>query len=185
MVVSASEIKTNPAFSLLRERDGIPEPDTGVGEILWNYSFGISGVRMASPTKEHQLCQERHQTVEVTPPWTVPKITHLSTRRKVRKDLWKISTTIISVKMMTNHVCKKSETSMKSEAHIHFSTLPKIQGKRKNPKMNPKSSINYISRTRRFCKHLTSQDWFDFFILTFIAANCITLAVERPTIPPW
>ena len=32
---------------------------------------------------------------------------------------------------------------------------------------------------------LTSQDWFDFIILTFIAANCITLAVERPTIPPW
>ena len=34
MVVSASEIKTNPAFSLLRERDGIPEPNIGVGEIL-------------------------------------------------------------------------------------------------------------------------------------------------------
>ena len=58
-------------------------------------------------------------------------------------------------------------------------------GYKDNPKINPKSSINYISRTRRFCKHLTSQDWFDFFILTFIAANCITLAVERPTIPPW
>ena len=42
-----------------------------------------------------------------------------------------------------------------------------------------------IFRTRRFCKSLTSQDWFDFIILTFIAANCITLAVERPTIPPW
>ena len=40
-------------------------------------------------------------------------------------------------------------------------------------------------RARVFCKKLTSQDWFDFIILTFIAANCITLAVERPTIPPW
>ena len=39
--------------------------------------------------------------------------------------------------------------------------------------------------TRQFCKDLTSKDWFDFIILTFIAANCITLAVERPTIPPW
>ena len=40
-------------------------------------------------------------------------------------------------------------------------------------------------RTRKFCKLLTSQDWFDFIILCFIAMNCITLAMERPTIPPW
>ena len=45
--------------------------------------------------------------------------------------------------------------------------------------------VPYFFRTRIFCKSLTSQDWFDFIILTFIAANCITLAVERPTIPPW
>ena len=32
---------------------------------------------------------------------------------------------------------------------------------------------------------LTSQGWFDFIILTFISANCITLAMERPNIPPW
>ena len=41
------------------------------------------------------------------------------------------------------------------------------------------------SRTRKVCKLLTSQDWFDFIVLVFIAANCITLAMERPTIPPW
>ena len=85
--------------------------------------------------------------------------------------------------MTKNHFYKKSESSMKSEAHTHFSSLVNIQGKiikRVNPD-NP----NLISRTRRFCKSLTSQDWFDFIILTFIAANCITLAVERPTIPPW
>ena len=32
MVVPASEIKTNPAFSLLREREGIPEPNIGVDQ---------------------------------------------------------------------------------------------------------------------------------------------------------
>ena len=32
---------------------------------------------------------------------------------------------------------------------------------------------------------LTDQAWFDFIILVFIAANCITLAMERPNIPPW
>ena len=38
---------------------------------------------------------------------------------------------------------------------------------------------------RRFCKDITSQGWFDFLILIFISANCITLAMERPSIPPW
>ena len=41
------------------------------------------------------------------------------------------------------------------------------------------------SATRKFCGSVTSKDWFDFIILIFIAANCITLAMERPTIPPW
>ena len=40
-------------------------------------------------------------------------------------------------------------------------------------------------RIRMFCQDLTSQGWFDFIILTFISANCITLAMERPNIPPW
>ena len=26
---------------------------------------------------------------------------------------------------------------------------------------------------------------FDFIVLIFIASNCITLAMERPNIPPW
>ena len=32
---------------------------------------------------------------------------------------------------------------------------------------------------------LTEKAWFDFIILVFIASNCITLAMERPNIPPW
>ena len=40
-------------------------------------------------------------------------------------------------------------------------------------------------RFRIWCAKLTSQNWFDFIILTFISANCITLAMERPNIPPW
>ena len=55
-------------------------------------------------------------------------------------------------------------------------------------------------RTRMFCQELTSKGWwvdkcwnlwlwlfsrFDFIILVFISANCITLAMERPNIPPW
>ena len=38
---------------------------------------------------------------------------------------------------------------------------------------------------RVMCSDLVSQGWFDFIILTFISANCITLAMERPNIPPW
>ena len=87
--------------------------------------------------------------------------------------------------MTINHFYKKSESSMKSEAHTHFSSLVNIQGKVIKRRWKNPDNPMLISRTRRFCKSLTSQDWFDFIILTFIAANCITLAVERPTIPPW
>ena len=39
-------------------------------------------------------------------------------------------------------------------------------------------------RVRRLCRWLTAQRWFDHTILFFIALNCITLAMERPNIPP-
>ena len=41
---------------------------------------------------------------------------------------------------------------------------------------------------RHYLFYKTSYDskgWFDFIILIFIACNCITLAMERPNIPPW
>jgi len=37
---------------------------------------------------------------------------------------------------------------------------------------------------RRVCVKITSTKWFDYIILLFIAFNCITLAMERPNIPP-
>lgn len=37
---------------------------------------------------------------------------------------------------------------------------------------------------RRLCHAFISQKWFDNVILLFIALNCITLAMERPNIPP-
>jgi voltage-dependent calcium channel T type alpha-1G len=53
-------------------------------------------------------------------------------------------------------------------------------------------------RFRIWCQDLTAKGWsvpalhssilrtrFDFIILVFISANCITLAMERPNIPPW
>ena len=38
---------------------------------------------------------------------------------------------------------------------------------------------------RIWLQDVTSEGLFDFIVLIFIAANCITLAMERPTIPPW
>lgn len=38
---------------------------------------------------------------------------------------------------------------------------------------------------RLMCLWLTNRKWFDNVILLFIALNCITLAMERPNIPPW
>ena len=41
------------------------------------------------------------------------------------------------------------------------------------------------SKFRKQCQKISEEGWFDFIILVFIAGNCITLAMERPTIPPW
>nr|XP_040563889.1 voltage-dependent T-type calcium channel subunit alpha-1H-like isoform X2 [Lepeophtheirus salmonis] len=40
-------------------------------------------------------------------------------------------------------------------------------------------------KIRLKCTEITSRGWFDFIVLLFIASNCITLAMERPNIPPW
>lgn len=42
----------------------------------------------------------------------------------------------------------------------------------------------YICRIRRKCVALVAKSWFDHIILFFIGLNCITLAMERPLIPP-
>ncbi|KAL5282751.1 CACNA1G family protein [Megaselia abdita] len=40
------------------------------------------------------------------------------------------------------------------------------------------------NKFRRICTWFVNQKWFDNLILLFIALNCITLAMERPNIPP-
>lgn len=48
-------------------------------------------------------------------------------------------------------------------------------------------SLYIFSKDNKFrllCKHIAEQKWFDYTILLFISLNCITLAMERPTIPP-
>lgn len=37
---------------------------------------------------------------------------------------------------------------------------------------------------RTFCTWMVTRGWFDNIVLLFIALNCITLAMERPNIPP-
>ncbi|XP_055913400.1 uncharacterized protein LOC129947020 isoform X4 [Eupeodes corollae] len=40
------------------------------------------------------------------------------------------------------------------------------------------------NRFRQICSWFVNQKWFDNVVLLFIALNCITLAMERPNIPP-
>ncbi|XP_076301495.1 ca[2+]-channel protein alpha[[1]] subunit T isoform X2 [Lasioglossum baleicum] len=40
------------------------------------------------------------------------------------------------------------------------------------------------NRFRVFCRELVDRKWFDNVVLFFIGLNCITLAMERPNIPP-
>ena len=44
--------------------------------------------------------------------------------------------------------------------------------------------IYVIYRFRRLCIWVVDQKWFDNGVLLFIGLNCITLAMERPNIPP-
>lgn len=41
-----------------------------------------------------------------------------------------------------------------------------------------------MCRFRILCRWLVDQKWFDNVVLLFIGLNCITLAMERPNIPP-
>lgn len=41
------------------------------------------------------------------------------------------------------------------------------------------------SKVRRFCNMIINRKEFDYFVLFFISMNCVTLAMERPNIPPW
>jgi len=41
-----------------------------------------------------------------------------------------------------------------------------------------------VVRVRMICRRINSNHWFDHSILVIIALNCITLAMERPAIPP-
>lgn len=42
----------------------------------------------------------------------------------------------------------------------------------------------FCFRFRRVCELTVAKRWFDNLVLFFIALNCITLAMERPNIPP-
>ncbi|VDO22682.1 unnamed protein product [Haemonchus placei] len=42
----------------------------------------------------------------------------------------------------------------------------------------------YTTPVSFLCLQLTQKKWFDYSILVFIGINCITLAMERPSIPP-
>lgn len=41
------------------------------------------------------------------------------------------------------------------------------------------------NRFRQRCVRITEHETFDYVVLIFISLNCITLACERPRIPPW
>lgn len=46
------------------------------------------------------------------------------------------------------------------------------------------SAFGFVNRFRQICTWFVNQKWFDNVVLLFIALNCITLAMERPNIPP-
>ena len=100
-----------------------------------------------------------------------------------------------------DHLLKKSEIFLITDTPIHFTFGVQIQGIITFDIENFYFQSIICFRLRILCQDAVRQGWFDFFILIFIAGNCITLgtsltfsqfiknsptlAMERPTIPPW
>ncbi|CAL1528277.1 unnamed protein product, partial [Lymnaea stagnalis] len=72
-------------------------------------------------------------------------------------------------------ICNSFELSRQNSFTSHRTLNSLGSG---NSKDDNKSNKNY------FALHLISRKWFDNAVLFFIALNCITLAMERPDIPP-
>ncbi|XP_055388606.1 uncharacterized protein LOC129617143 isoform X3 [Condylostylus longicornis] len=85
---------------------------------------------------------------------------------------------------------KISITQHISQASEHVSKI-KILIERLKPKHFTEERDTYslyifpeTNRFRQGCSWFVNQKWFDNVVLLFIALNCITLAMERPNIPP-
>ncbi|CAI4233228.1 unnamed protein product [Auanema sp. JU1783] len=72
--------------------------------------------------------------------------------------------------------CKANSSDM-----VHKNFSQSWVGRRKEYSLFCFSKQNLL---RTWCFNLTQNRWFDYFILMFIGMNCITLAMERPSIPP-
>ncbi|XP_071106235.1 voltage-dependent T-type calcium channel subunit alpha-1G-like isoform X3 [Haliotis cracherodii] len=70
------------------------------------------------------------------------------------------------------------------ETDWNCSWLPEPKGCFKTRKEYSLYLMSMDNLLRKVCHHLISRKWFDNSVLFFIALNCITLAMERPDIPP-
>jgi hypothetical protein len=86
-----------------------------------------------------------------------------------------------------NNIEKKSDNNSNSELKNGILSITSsaikfnIFEKRSDYSLYLFSKENSI---RKFCYYITLQKWFENVILLFVALNCITLAIERPSILP-
>ncbi|KAK3601868.1 hypothetical protein CHS0354_041799 [Potamilus streckersoni] len=70
------------------------------------------------------------------------------------------------------------------EANCSWSWCPEPKGCFKTRNEYSLYIFSPENTIRKFSHHVMTQRWFDNTVLFFIALNCITLAMERPDIPP-
>ncbi|KAH3871517.1 hypothetical protein DPMN_034720 [Dreissena polymorpha] len=70
------------------------------------------------------------------------------------------------------------------EADCNYSWCPKASGVFLERQEYSLYLLSPESKLRRLAHYTIAQRWFDNTVLFFIALNCITLAMERPDIPP-
>ena len=154
MVVSADEVRHNPAFAALRDREGAYRRLSSSTSSFASSSSTPYRRKQSNCLSEASLDTDKNNS----------SVHSKKSKKGFVKDI--MSNNINSVQTEKSLKERLTEFFKKRESYSLY-------------------IFDEDSQSRKFCAFVTSQDWFDFIILTFIAANCITLAMERPTIPPW
>ncbi|KAJ8957404.1 hypothetical protein NQ318_004884, partial [Aromia moschata] len=99
-----------------------------------------------------------------------------------RKNSLNMKSPIIETKSNISSSPTKAKKNIQVELKSVNSLNDKGSTERSLPQIKMEECIPISFR--KYCGWLVKQNWFDNAVLLFIALNCITLAMERPNIPP-
>ncbi|XP_063708918.1 voltage-dependent T-type calcium channel subunit alpha-1G [Culicoides brevitarsis] len=90
---------------------------------------------------------------------------------------------MLNLKNLQDVLESNSETNIE-KSKTFLDNLPQIRTLLENRQDFSLYLFHENNKFRKTCTWIINQKWFDNVVLLFIALNCITLAMERPNIPP-